>query len=164
MLFFLQETWLPHFSESNLSQEYPKYNFHISCDDMFTHAEDRLSSSDHVWHGTATAWHQDLSSIVKPLKVVHERFAGIKISCDSLSILAVSAYFPTSGKDDEFSECLSHLANFIEENTEPGDGILIAADTNCSEKSTMRRVRLHREFCTNSSAEERVFIPHFSPS
>ena len=132
-LFFLQETWLPHFCESDLNKEYPEYNFLTSCDDMFTHAEDRLNTNDHVWHGTATAWHQDLHSLVKPLKVTHERFSGIKITSDYMSMLAISAYFPTSGKDDEFSECLSHLSNYIEENTEPDDGILISADTNHAE-------------------------------
>ena len=147
MLFFLQETWLPHFSESSLSTDYADYNYHLSCDDMFTNAEDRLTTSDHVWHGTAIAWHRELHSLIKPLKVVNERFAGIRIKCDKMSVVAISLYLPTSGKDDEFSECLSSLSNFVTENCSTGDGILIGTDTNCSEKSTPRRIRLYKDFC-----------------
>ena len=146
-IIFLQETWLPYFSESTLRSDYPDYHFQISCDDMFEHAEDRLRTHDHVWHGTAVAWHRDLQSSTKPLKVVHERFSAIKILCGTMSILAMSVYLPTSGKDDEYSECLSLLSTFIEENCDPGDSILIGADTNCSEKSSQRRIRLYRDFC-----------------
>jgi hypothetical protein len=137
MLFFLQETWLPQYSESALSSDYPDYRFLISSDDLFSQPEDRLGLSDHVWHGTAIGWHRDLHSSVKQLKLVNERFAGIKIECGKMSVLALSLYLPTSGKDDEFSECLSSLSNFIDENCDPSDSILIGADTNCSESQPL---------------------------
>ena len=154
MLFFLQETWLPQYSESALSSDYPDYRFLISSDDLFSQPEDRLGLSDHVWHGTAIGWHRDLHSSVKQLKLVNERFAGIKIECGKMSVLALSLYLPTSGKDDEFSECLSSLSNFIDENCDPSDSILIGADTNCSEKSTPRRRRIFNNFCQQQTLKK----------
>ena len=114
---------------------------------MFNRVEDTLDTPDHVWHGTAVAWHRDLHSIVKPVTVVHKRFAGIKLQSDSMTVLAISLYLPTSGKDDEFADCLSCLSSYILENCGDKVGVLIGADTNCSGKSTPRRKRLYSDFC-----------------
>ena len=81
------------------------------------------------------------------MKVVHTRFAGIKIQTSSSTILAISLYLPTSGQDEEFLDCISSLSNYILENTDSRDEVLIGTDTNCSEKSTMRRKKLYKDFC-----------------
>ena len=114
---------------------------------MFTHTEDKINNTDHVWHGTATAWHTDLNSLVTPLKVSNERFSAVKIKYAKASLLAISLYLPTAGKDDDFSECLSSLSNFIKEEKNSPDSLLLGADTNCSQKSTLRRIRLFEQFC-----------------
>ena len=106
-----------------------------------------LDTPDHVWHGTAVAWHRDLLPIVKPVTVVHTRFAGIKLQSDNMTVLAISLYLPTSGKDDEFADCLACLSNYIVEHSGDNIGVLIGADTNCSGKSSSRRRRLYRDFC-----------------
>ena len=148
LLCFIQETWLPYFSESSLISQYPEYNFHLSSDDMFEQPEDQLNASGHVWHGTAVVWHCKLNAHVKPVKVVHTRFAGIKIETNTRTILAISLYLPTSGKDEDFSDCISSLSTFISENTNSKDEVLIGADTNCSEKSTRRRRKIYQDFCS----------------
>ena len=114
---------------------------------MFIHTEDRINYKDHVWHGTAIAWHTDLNSLVTPLKVSNERFSAVRIKYDKASLLALSLYLPTAGKDDDFSECLSSLSNFIKEEKNSPDSLLLGADTNCSQKSTLRRIRLFEQFC-----------------
>ena len=114
---------------------------------MFEQAEDQLSTGGHVWHGTAVVWHCKLNAQVKPVKVVHTRFSAIKIQTNTNTILAISLYLPTSGRDEEFSDCLSSLSNFILENTDNRDEVLIGSDTNCSEKSTLRRKKLYKDFC-----------------
>ena len=130
-----------------MNKLFPDYSIQISTPDMFTPPEDLLCSTDHTWHGTAIAWHRDLHYLVKPVRVVHTRFAAIKLQCDTMTILAISLYLPTSGKDDEFAECLSCLTSFIAKNSLNRLRVLIGADTNCSVKSTQRRTRLYTDFC-----------------
>ena len=62
-------------------------------------------------------------------------------------VLAVSAYLPTSGKDDEYIECLTELSNFINENSAMGEAVLIGTDCNCSERSSSRRLESFQDFC-----------------
>ena len=114
---------------------------------MFEQVEDQLNASGHVWHGTAVVWHCKLNAQVKPVKVVHTRFAGIKIQTSTSTILAISLYLPTSGQDEEFLDCISSLSNYILENTGSRDEVLIGTDTNCSKKSTMQRKKLYKDFC-----------------
>ena len=122
----------------------------ISSDDMFLHPEDLLSTNDHVWHGTAIAWHKDLHSNITLIDPVSERFSGIRVKLGPRYFLAISLYLPTSGKDDSFLECLSSLLSFITENNIPGDSILIGADSNCSKRSTTRRIRALVDFCDSA--------------
>ena len=63
----------------------------------------------------------------------------------------VSLYAPTHGKDEEYLECLSYLAEFILENMSESDSLLIGADTNCSIKSSNRRQKAWDNFCQNFS-------------
>lgn len=118
---------------------------------MFTNAEDKLSDGNHVWHGTAVVWHSDLKSMVTPLKCVYERFSAIKIRTANHSVLAISVYFPTAGKDDEFLECVSILSVFIKENSSNLDTIIIGADSNCSDISSPRRINAMNDFINELS-------------
>ena len=107
-LIFLQEVWLAHHEEEVLNKDFPNYNFKIATPDMFDHSEDKINCPGQVWHGAAIAWHNDLHSFVTPLISTHERFAAVLIRVSSLtSILAISLYAPTSGKDDDFLECIN---------------------------------------------------------
>ena len=124
-LIFLQEIWVPYSEEANLNSVFPTYSVQISTPDQFTPVEDNLGISEHVWHGSALLWHESMGASVVNIKNVHERFTGIKIRVDGHSLLAISAYLPTSGKDDEYLDCLCQLSNFITDNTSVHDTVLI---------------------------------------
>ena len=87
----------------------------ISTPDMFTPPEDLLNSSDHIWHGAAIMWHTSLNSHITNLKTKNTRFTSIRISVQDQKLVAISVYFPTSGKDDEFVDCTVELINFVNE-------------------------------------------------
>jgi hypothetical protein len=151
-LIFLQEIWLAHHDQLLLSRDFPDYSFNISTPDMFDNAEDKIMYHGHVWHGAAVAWHHDLHPLVTVLPTTCERFAAVTISfTDTCNILAISLYAPTSGKDDEYLECLGYLEEFISTNYQDSRSILIGTDSNCSEKSTARRKLAWSQFCKTFS-------------
>ena len=104
----------------------------------------------------AIGWHEDLVSSVTQLQPTHERFTAIKLSSETASHLIISLYAPTSGKDDEFMECLSHLTEFILSNKSENDSIILGADTNCSERSSGRRRKSWKMFCESFHLEENI--------
>ena len=151
LLIFLQEIWLPAHDEASLNKDFPHHSFKISTPDMFTANEDIMMTSGHNWHGVAIGWHHSLNSYVTALQSNCERFSGIKLCTGKTSIIAVSLYAPTHGKDDEFLECLSLLTEFLLTNSSTDDSIMIGADTNCSLKSSSRRRKAWLAFCENFS-------------
>ena len=102
-----------------------EYSIQISTPDMSTPPEDTLSRADQVWHGVAILWHTSLDSNLKCLKTSNSRFTSVRISAGDHDFLAISAYFPTSGKDDEYLECVSDIENFVRENKRDNEVILI---------------------------------------
>ena len=144
---FMQEIWLSYSESQILAKDFPMYNFQVSTPDMFTHAEDILGNHGPTWHGVALGWHSDLNSQVTQLDSGFERFAAARLTLSSGTILMISLYAPTSGKDDEFLECFSYLSNFINENRVTNEAIIIGTDSNCSEKSTSRRKNIFSNFC-----------------
>ena len=98
-----------------MNKMFPDYSIQISTPDMFTPPEDKLGSSDHTWHGSAVMWHASLNSNVTSIKTTHARFTGIKLKTQNLKFIIISVYFPTSGKDDEYLECVSDLTNYVTE-------------------------------------------------
>ena len=150
-IIFLQEIWLPHSNSNILTRDFLRYNFQVPTPDMFTPAEDMLGSPGHAWHGVALGWHDDLSNQATPLESSYDRFAAARIILGSKTFLTISLYAPTSGKDDEFLECFSHLSSFLNENKRAGDTVLIGTDSNCSEKSTTRRKNIFTRFCSTYS-------------
>ena len=157
-LVFLQEIWLPYHDKNTLNHCFPDYNFQISAPDMFQHPEDQLNKSSHIWHGVAIAWRKGIPASIHYLKSTHERFVGIKMSISSISLLLISFYAPTAGKDDEFLESISYLTEYIQSNTSPGDQVLIGTDCNCSAKSTPRRQQSWKSFC------EALLLETYQPS
>ena len=146
-IIFLQEIWLSYHEAELLKQEYPLYNFQISTPDMFDSNEDKILTSGHTWHGVAVGWHDDLNADVESIPTNNTRFAGIRIALKTGSILSISLYAPTSGKDDEFLECITDLTEYILCNISEGDRLLIGTDSNCSRKSTSRRQHCWHAFC-----------------
>ena len=130
-----------------MNKIFSEYNIQISSPDMFTPTEDILGYTNHTWHGSAVMWHSSLDSSVESLKTLNERFTGVKINVHSNIFIAISVYFPTSGKDAEFLECISDLSNFIRVHREGRETILIGTDSNCSDKSSPRRKQALRTFC-----------------
>ena len=145
---FIQEIWLSYSDSHILTKDFPSYTFQVSTPDMFTHPEDILTSHGHTWHGVALGWHNDLCSQVTPLDSGYERFAAARVTLNSETFLIISLYAPTSGKDDEFLECFTHLSNFLNENRTKEEPIVIGTDSNCSEKSTSRRKNMFSNFCS----------------
>ena len=80
---------------------------------MFQNPEDKLSSSGPVWHGVAIGWRTDMRLNVQPLQSNNERIAGMKIMLSQHSLLLISLYAPTSGKDEDFLETMSILSDFL---------------------------------------------------
>ena len=136
-IIFLQEIWLSYHEAELLKQEYPLYNFQISTPDMFDSNEDKILTSGHTWHGVAVGWHDDLNADVESIPTNNTRFAGIRIALKTGSILSISLYAPTSGKDDEFLECITDLTEYILSNISEGDRLLLGTDSNCSKKTTL---------------------------
>ena len=71
----------------------------------------------------------------------------MKITDGQTNIIAYSAYLPTSGQDEEYLEVLSLLSFDIRNNKNENSCILIALDTNQSEKSNRRRSEGMKQFC-----------------
>ena len=156
-LIFLQEIWVPYSEEHSINNKFINYSAQISTPDQFTHPEDRLSNPDHTWHGAAILWHDSLNSNVQNISNTHERFSGIHLKCQGQHILAISLYLPTSGKDEEFLDCLAELSIFIQDNNSDIGTILIGTDSNCSEKSCARRVQALQQFCSKSPIQDQLF-------
>ena len=146
-LLFLQEVWVPYSEEQSINDVFKDYSVQISTPDQFTPPEDMLGRGEHIWHGAAIMWHESMNSNVLGVANTHERFTGIKLSFSEEYILAISAYLPTSGRDDDFLSCLAELSNFISENNDQNGTVLIGMDSNCSEKSTSRRILGFQQFC-----------------
>ena len=130
-----------------MNQLFHDYSIHISTPDMFTPPEDLLCNIDHSWHGSAIMWHASLDSNITTLKTSNDRFSSLKIISENEKFIAISVYFPTSGKDSEFLECVSDLVNFVSENRKENETILIGTDSNCSEKSSLRRIKAFDSLC-----------------
>ena len=145
-LIFLQELWVPYSQEDSLCSLFTDYSVQIATPDQFTPPEDRLSSSDHTWHGVALLWHESLNSEIIGIKNTHHRFTGVKLNLKGRSFIVISAYLPTSGKDDEYTDCLGELSNYIMENNTDKGSLLIGGDFNCSVKSSSRRKLGFQEF------------------
>ena len=95
---------------------------------MFTPSEDKMMTPGPVWHGSAIGWKNSLNSFVTKLTSNYERYSGIKLTLTNSSLILVSLYTPTSGKDDEYLECLSHLTEFLLGKICDKDAIIIGAD------------------------------------
>ena len=147
----MQETWLPYSDQHSMNNIHEDYSFQVASSDMFEHAEDKISSPAHVWHGVAIGWRRDTSFIIQPLQSAHERIAGIKVNLAKNSLILLSLYAPTSGQDENFLETISYLAEFVRVNCSQGDKIIIGADTNCSTKSSFRRKLAWENFCKENN-------------
>ena len=146
-IIFLQEIWVPYSEESGMNKIFPDYSIQISTPDMFIPAEDKLGSPDHTWHGSAVMWHASLNSMITCLKTTHARFTGVKLKTQNLHFLIISVYFPTSGKDHEYLECVTELVNYVTEHRDDNETILIGSDSNCSDRSSLRRRLAFENLC-----------------
>ena len=103
---------------------------------MFSSNEDKILKPGQVWHGVAVGWHDDVHADFEYIPSNNTRFVGIRITLKTGRILSISLYAPTSGKDDDFLECITDLTEYILSNISAGDRVLIGTDSNCSTKST----------------------------
>ena len=131
---------------------------------MFLNPEDKLSKPDHNWHGSAIAWHHTLNTMIENVSTTNERFTGVQVNFPGCKLLAISVYFPTSGKDDEFLNCIDNLSHYIVEN-KPEDGeVIIGTDSNCSKKSSSRRYlafcNFYKEFSLLKLGSDRSTYHH----
>lgn len=129
---------------------------------MMQYPEDLLSNSGPTWHGVAIGWSSDITANVSPIESTSDRIVGIRILHATGTLLLLSFYAPTAGRDEEFLESISLLTDFLLRNKKPGEQVLIGADCNCSEKSTQRRQRAfhHHNGMSNSGID--IFATSFS--
>ena len=139
-------------SDTNvLAKDFPFLNFNVSTPDMFSNPEDQILHQGPVWHGAAIAWHDDINDRVTRVESDYEQYSAIRINLGEQNLLAISVYAPTSGKDEEFLECFSHLSNFVTKNKSANDLVVLGLDSNCSEKSSSRRKSAFAGFCKTLS-------------
>ena len=143
----LQEIWLPHFEHRNLSNLFPEYSFTISTPDMLQNPEDLMVKPSHVWHSVAVGWRKDIGHCVSMLESTCDRLSGVKITLKDKSLILLSYYAPTAGKDDEFLESICDTSDFLHQHLSPGDQVIMGADCNCSDKSSRRRQEAWNNFC-----------------
>ena len=146
LFLFLQEHWLP-FNEVDfhLSSDFPGYKFLSTASDMFTPAEDLMLTSGTAWQGTTIGWSSEIDKFVTKLPVISDRFCGVSYSDGKTRVLAYTAYFPTSGQDDDFLEVVDQLSADIKQHSQ-NCAVLIGSDTNQSEKSSKRRTEAMAQF------------------
>ena len=139
---------MPDHESKSISKDFVDYDFLTTSSDMFTATEDLLLQSGPVWHGTALGWRKTATKHVTKLPVISDRFCGVKYVDSNLdsSIIAYTAYLPTSGQDDQFLEILSLLKYDIEQNNTENCIVMIGTDSNVSSKSTTRRVKAMQIF------------------
>ena len=117
-------------------------------------SEEKLSSCGPVWHGSALGWHNDIQHLIRPIPPTYERFSAVILSCyPKNSILVISLYAPTSGKDDDFLECIGYLSECITTNMPESGSVIIGTDSNCSQKSSSRRKTIWDAFCEQFSLQ-----------
>ena len=143
---FLQEIWIPYRDKRMLESFHPDYSFCISTPDMFSNPEDLLLRQAHVWHGVAVGWRNDIAASITPLDSTCERISGVKFTLQNHSLLLVSYYAPTAGKDEEFLESVCDLSDFLLKHLSRADQVVIGADCNCSQHSSKRRQEAWRNF------------------
>ena len=135
---------------------------------MFEHTEDRLLKSGASWHGTAIGWKKTLGDQVTKMPILCDRFCSVKYVNQSSkeTVILYSTYLPTSGNDDLFLETLETLNFDILQNKRSSDTLILAADTNVSEKSNKRRLNAFKNFknvhqimsIMNSSQLDHVYV------
>lgn len=69
---------------------------------MFTRTEDKMLQSGPTWHGSAIGLDESIDKHISKIPILSERFCGVSYSDKQTSIIAYTAYLPTSGQDDEF--------------------------------------------------------------
>lgn len=121
---------------------------------MFEHAEDLVAKSGHVWHGLAIGWRNDICQNIHILDSSCDRIVGVKLELSTRSLLLLSFYAPTSGRDEDFLESISNLSEYVQRNSSQGDQIIIGADSNCSTKSSSRRQEAWRILCESLELKE----------
>ena len=96
------------------------------------------------------------------IPVISERFCGVKYqdNATNTSIVAYSAYLPTSGLDDEFLETLAQLSYDLQNNVNEKSSILIGLDSNQSEKSSRRRTKAMEQFSAHFSLKTLLIGDH----
>ena len=77
-----------------------------------------------------------------------DRFCSVKYvnQFSKDTVILYSTYLPTSGNDDLFLETLETLNFDILQNKRTSDTLILASDTNVSEKSTKRRLNAFKNF------------------
>ena len=119
----------------------------ITSSDIFLPTEDLILKSAPVWHGTSLGWKKSVEKLITKVNVVSDRFCGVKYETKSdSSVIAYTAYLPTSGQDEQFIEVLSLLSFDIIQNNTENSIIIIGTDSNVSKKSSKRRQDAMRVF------------------
>ena len=144
---------MPNHESTILSKDFQDYSFHTTSADMFTATEDLILQSGPIWHGTALGWRKSLDKSMTKIPIISERFCGVKFvdTSTDTSIIAYTAYLPTSGQDEEFMEILSLFSFDIAQNNTENSVIIIGTDSNVSIKSSKRRSDTMKKFLDSFS-------------
>ena len=100
---------MPYSEQTVVDSLHPDFTFKIATPDMLQFPEDLLTTSGPVWHGVAIGWSKDISANIIPIESTSHRIVGVRMILAEESLLFLSFYAPTAGKDDEFLESISNL-------------------------------------------------------
>ena len=147
---------MPDHDSKIMSSDFKEYDFYTTSADMFTPAEDLVLQSGPVWHGTALGWNKSIDKFITKLPIISDRFCGVQYvdANTDTSVLAYTAYLPTSGQDEAFLQILTQLKFDIEKNNTKNSVIIVGTDSNCSMKSTRRRLEAMKKFLKFSHSKQ----------
>ena len=104
-------------------------------------------------HGTATLWKQNPKVQVIPLNTPTYQMSASRVNVRNKTILNIGCYFPTTttDKDQDYENYLAMLGEFIENNTQEDQEMIITADFNIhlqgdKNQSTQRRITAYEDF------------------
>ena len=153
----LQETNLRRANAAATSREIDEdYIMNCNCRDDDAPLSEKISEAAALLfksHGTATLWKQNPKVQVIPLNTPTYQMSASRVNVRNKTILNIGCYFPTTttDKDQDYENYLAMLGEFIENNTQEDQEMIITADFNIhlqgdKNQSTQRRITAYEDF------------------
>ena len=87
-----------------LAEYFREYKWIFKNADSQAHPEDQVTTRNMGYHGTALGISKELPESMEEIRVQHKNIAAAMVKMKGKSLLILSVYLPTMGKDIEFEE------------------------------------------------------------